>query len=54
VAQPTPGGGYRDPIEVAREKVAWILENHEPEPLADERQAELDRILQAAEDEFAR
>jgi trimethylamine--corrinoid protein Co-methyltransferase len=54
VAQPTPGGGYRDPIEVAREKVAWILENHEPEPLDDSQQAELDRILQAAENEFAK
>jgi trimethylamine--corrinoid protein Co-methyltransferase len=48
-----PDGSVRDPIEVAREKTDWILENHCPEPLADDQQAELDRILQAAEKEFA-
>jgi trimethylamine--corrinoid protein Co-methyltransferase len=48
VAQPLPSGGYRDPIEVAQEKVSWILENHHPEPLADAQKAELDRILEAA------
>jgi trimethylamine--corrinoid protein Co-methyltransferase len=53
-AQPKEGGGYRDPIEVAREKTDWILENHHPEPLADEQQAELDRILQTAERELGR
>jgi trimethylamine--corrinoid protein Co-methyltransferase len=47
-AQPQEGGGYRDPIEVAREKTDWILENHHPEPLAEEQQAELRRILGAA------
>jgi trimethylamine--corrinoid protein Co-methyltransferase len=31
--QPTPEGGYGDPIDVAREKTDWILENHHPEPL---------------------
>jgi trimethylamine--corrinoid protein Co-methyltransferase len=25
-----PDGKYRDPLEVAREKMAWILENHLP------------------------
>jgi trimethylamine--corrinoid protein Co-methyltransferase len=50
--QPQQGGGYRDPIEVAREKTDWILEHHHPEPLAEEQQAELDRILQAAEREL--
>jgi trimethylamine--corrinoid protein Co-methyltransferase len=50
--QPAQGGGYRDPIEVAREKTDWILENHHPEPLAEEQQVELDRILQAAEREL--
>jgi trimethylamine--corrinoid protein Co-methyltransferase len=49
VAQPLPGGGYRDPIEVAQEKVEWILANHQPEPLAGLQQAELARILQAAD-----
>lgn len=51
-AQTTPGGGYRDPIEVAREKTDWILENHHPEPLDETQQAEFKRILQAAEREL--
>jgi trimethylamine--corrinoid protein Co-methyltransferase len=51
-AQPQEGGGYRDPIEVAREKVNWILEHHHPEPLQEAKQAELMRILQAAEREL--
>jgi trimethylamine--corrinoid protein Co-methyltransferase len=42
------GSDYRDPIEVAREKTDWILENHHPEPLGEVQQAELTRILQAA------
>jgi trimethylamine--corrinoid protein Co-methyltransferase len=52
-AQPVKGGSYRDPIEVAREKTEWILENHRPEPLDDAQQAEFERILQAAEGELA-
>ena len=51
-AQPKAGGGYRDPIEVAREKTGWILENHHPEPLDEAQQAEFKRILQAAEREL--
>jgi len=47
--QPNPEGGYRDPLEVAREKTDWILEHHHPEPLQEAQQAELTRILQAAE-----
>jgi trimethylamine--corrinoid protein Co-methyltransferase len=47
-----PDGTFRDPIEVAREKIDWILENHQPEPLAKEQKAEFDRILQAAEREL--
>ena len=50
-SQPKDGGGYRDPIEVAREKVDWILEHHHPEPLDQANQAELKRILKAAERE---
>jgi trimethylamine--corrinoid protein Co-methyltransferase len=46
-------GSYRDPIEVAREKTDWILANHQPEPLSDAQQAELKRILAAAERELA-
>jgi len=51
-AQPMPGGGYRDPIEVAREKTDWILENHHPEPLDEAQQAEFKRILRTAEQEL--
>jgi trimethylamine--corrinoid protein Co-methyltransferase len=50
--QPAVEGGYRDPIEVAREKTAWILEHHHPEPLDDAQQAEFKRILRAAEREL--
>ena len=51
-AQPRPEGGYREPVEVAREKVSWILENHHPAPLEDAQQAELERILEAADREL--
>ncbi len=46
-----PDGKYRDPLEVAREKVAWILDNYRPEPLEEAKRAELTRILQAADRE---
>jgi trimethylamine--corrinoid protein Co-methyltransferase len=52
IAQPQAGGGYRDPIEIAREKTDWILEHHHPQPLAHEQRAELNRILEAAEREL--
>jgi trimethylamine--corrinoid protein Co-methyltransferase len=52
-AQLSDQGGYRDPIEVAQEKTNWILENHFPEPLDEAKQAELKRILQAADQELA-
>jgi trimethylamine---corrinoid protein Co-methyltransferase len=42
------GGRYRDPVEVAREKAAWVRANHHPEPLGAAEQAELTRILGAA------
>jgi len=41
-------GGFRDPFDMAREKTAWILENHHPEPLSETQQSELNRILQSA------
>jgi trimethylamine--corrinoid protein Co-methyltransferase len=47
-----PDGQYRDPREVAREKVRWILENYEPEPLEEAKRAELVRILDAADREL--
>jgi trimethylamine---corrinoid protein Co-methyltransferase len=46
------GGGFRDPVEVAREKAAWIDANYRPEPLAAEVAAELTRILAAADAEL--
>jgi trimethylamine--corrinoid protein Co-methyltransferase len=49
---PEKDGGYRDPLEVAREKTDWILENHHPEPLSEHQQTELTRILDAAEREL--
>jgi trimethylamine--corrinoid protein Co-methyltransferase len=51
-AQPAPGGGFRDPIEVAREKAASILKTHHPEPLSLAQQKEFQRILRLAEEEF--
>jgi trimethylamine--corrinoid protein Co-methyltransferase len=54
VNQPDREGGYRDPVEVAREKTAWILENHHPQPLEEAQQTELTRILQAAERQLNR
>jgi trimethylamine--corrinoid protein Co-methyltransferase len=51
--EPAPvGGGYRDPVGVARERVAWIRANHHPEPLDRVTAAELTRILAAADREL--
>jgi trimethylamine---corrinoid protein Co-methyltransferase len=46
-------GKYRDPIEVARERVRWILDNHQPQPLEQAQKTELARILAAADRELA-
>jgi trimethylamine--corrinoid protein Co-methyltransferase len=45
-------GKYRFPAEYAREKVAWILENHKPEPPSAEVQKAIDRILTTADKEL--
>jgi trimethylamine--corrinoid protein Co-methyltransferase len=50
--QADPSGKMRDPVEVAREKVDWILSNHHPQPLDAAQQAELTRILAAADREI--
>jgi trimethylamine--corrinoid protein Co-methyltransferase len=42
-------GSSRDLLETARERVAWILANHEPEPIEHSKQAEVRRILAAAD-----
>ena len=51
-AQPEEGGGYRDPIQVAREKTEYILEHHHPQPLEEAQRAELGCILEAADREL--
>jgi trimethylamine--corrinoid protein Co-methyltransferase len=50
--QPAASGSLRDPIEVAREKINWILENHQPQPLEAVQQDELAHVLVAADQEF--
>lgn len=45
-------GKYRDPLEVARGKVEWILDNYQPEPLEEAKKAALTRILDAADREL--
>ncbi len=45
-------GKYRNPRQVARDQVTWILENHRPNPLEASVQNELTRIIQAATREF--
>jgi trimethylamine--corrinoid protein Co-methyltransferase len=50
--QLTPDGKFRDPGEVALEKAAWILENHEAEPIEESKQKELSRILGTADKEL--
>jgi trimethylamine--corrinoid protein Co-methyltransferase len=45
-------GQYKNPVEYARERVAWILENHHPEPPPEDVQNEFDRILAAADKEL--
>jgi trimethylamine--corrinoid protein Co-methyltransferase len=47
-------GKYRDPRQVAIEKVDWIRKNHHPEPLENTKQAELRRILAAADKELCK
>ncbi len=47
-------GKYRDPRQVAIEKVDWIRKNHQPEPLETEKQSELKRILTAADKEICK
>jgi trimethylamine---corrinoid protein Co-methyltransferase len=47
--QVNPDGKYRDAREVAIEKTKWILENHHPEPLEEDKQKEIARILAAAD-----
>ena len=50
--QASPAGGFRDALEVARERAAWIDRHHVPQPLPDDQKAELTRILAAADAEL--
>ena len=50
--QPGPDGAFRDPLEVAREKAAWIWREYRPEPLDSAKAAELTKILAAADAEL--
>lgn len=43
------GRKWRDPVDVAREAVTWILENHQPDTLPVEVKAELRRIVSTAD-----
>jgi trimethylamine:corrinoid methyltransferase-like protein len=51
-SEPDAQGGYRDAVEVARERALDILENYVPEPLDPDEAAELARILAAADREL--
>jgi trimethylamine---corrinoid protein Co-methyltransferase len=48
-----PEGKYRDPREYAIDRAKWILANHQPQPLDEKKQHELDRILAAADKELS-
>lgn len=43
------GRKWRDPVDVAREAISWILENHKPEPLPADVKQEVRRIVTAAD-----
>lgn len=47
-----PGGGYRDALEVARERALEIWRDYRPAPLDEDQAAELARIAAAAEREL--
>ncbi|MEW6239373.1 MAG: trimethylamine methyltransferase family protein [Chloroflexota bacterium] len=51
-AQADGSGTMRDPVEAAREKVESIIRDHHPRPLEQSQQAELTRILAAADREI--
>ena len=43
------GEEYRDPVEVAEDMIDWIVNNHNPEPLPEDVQRELRKIVSAAD-----
>ena len=50
--QAGPDGAYRDPVEVARERAEELWRDYRPEPLDEDKAAELTRILAAADAEL--
>lgn len=48
--EPSENGGGS--IKYALEKTEWILENHHPQPLEEDKQTELNKILKAADQEL--
>ena len=49
---PGPDGALRDPVEVARERAEELWRDYRPEPLEEDKAAELARILAAADAEL--
>jgi trimethylamine--corrinoid protein Co-methyltransferase len=45
------GRKWRDPVKVAHEAISWILENHKPEPLAEDVREELRKIVDTADND---
>ncbi len=43
------GRKWRDPVEVSREAIKWILANHNPEPISQEVKKELRELVSAAD-----
>jgi trimethylamine:corrinoid methyltransferase-like protein len=43
------GRKWRDPVDVARETVEWIIENHQPETLPADVKAEIRNIVSKAD-----
>jgi trimethylamine:corrinoid methyltransferase-like protein len=50
--QAAPDGSMRDPVEVARERAEELWRDYRPEPLGEDKAAELRRILAAADAEL--
>ena len=50
--QAGPDGAYRDPVAVARERAEELWRDYRPEPLEEDKAAELARILAAADAEL--
>ncbi|MFB6291581.1 MAG: trimethylamine methyltransferase family protein, partial [Candidatus Bipolaricaulia bacterium] len=46
-------GDFEDPQKVAKEKIDWILNNHQPEPLDPDVKEEIESIIDKAEKELS-